>query len=942
MKRILKIFGWIAGILAILVIILIVGVKLYFNDARIREIIISSAHDKLGRDVTLDKAQVSFWGGLGVKLENVAVNNPQIMSERDRLLQAHKIELKLSMIPLLFSEYQIDKLVIESPVINLFKNNDGTTNYSFTLNDTLSKKVSDETKAAAAMVTFNQLEITDGKLKYTDDSTASNLSFNNFSLTTSLSNPYNNHYRSEGIIDVGDGSFDFGMSVKSVKMNLFWAADYDPEKKYLTLKNSGLKLGDLEFDLSGEFTHRNEKSGRFVIQSDRVEARKLFSLISADDNNLLEGFNIDGSFSLNAELIYDNSRDPSFVYTGHAVISDMMMTYADVDGELKFKNAMLDLKPNNLRFNIQDGSFNNNPLSGQFVVDNFENPYLNGDLEGEIDLVFLKPFLPAENEHILAGQTFFDLKVAGLIDSIENLDVTGEIKINNGSYSSLLMPEPIDTFTLNAYFDNRLLKVNNFESKSKRSNIAFNGRLTNLIPFMFADSSEVENMESVLDGKLKANSKLSLFQQYLPKDDNPELNGDLNLDLTLKGDIIHPTTIDAWGLILVNNGSYNDDLLAEPVRKFSGRFKSFQDSMRVEEFKANFTSSDLSVTGSLIKPFPYLLPVENLNRENLTKPVLYFSLRSNKLNVDKLFPEVVPGLQITTDSMQAEVVVDSISPVILPDIIARGDFRVDSLIYNKIDFTNMAGNMSYENRVIFCSDVTGKVYTGDISGETTVDLTDFDKPVYMGKFNATQIEADDFISHFTKFSGYIFGKFNMTGTYSAQGWEPQEFFNTLEMNSDANMQEGKIVTSGAVYKSIKSLGDYLGNGFEKEQYLKNARSKITVNNGRVMLDTMATKLGNMGDLILDGYYSFDNNVAYNGLLKLSKESSQKLRSNKGLLGAISGILTDHDNDRISLPLIVTGSIDQPDLKVDYSSLSKEVKKELLDGVGDKFKDLFKK
>jgi hypothetical protein len=39
---------------------------------------------------------------------------------------------------------------------------------------------------------------------------------------------------------------------------------------------------------------------------------------------------------------------------------------------------------------------------------------------------------------------------------------------------------------------------------------------------------------------------------------------------------------------------------------------------------------------------------------------------------------------------------------------------------------------------------------------------------------------------------------------------------------------------------------------------------------------------------------------------------------------------------------VTGTIDNPELKIDYSSLTKEAKKELLDSVGDKFKDLFKK
>ncbi len=942
MKLILKIFGWISAVIIVLSVVLIIGIKLYFNDGKIREIIVDAANEKLGREITIGKAEVSIWGGLGVKLGNVVVNNPVSMSEKDVLLQTQAIEIKLSLIPLLYSEYKIDRLSIEKPIINLFKNKDGKTNYSFALNDSLSSGASEEAKAAAALVTFNQLEIIEGHLKYSDDSTASDLNFKNFNMSSFLSIPYENHYRSRGSLEILDGSFNVGIAVNKVKMKTFWSADYDTEKKYLTLKNSGFQIGDLEFDLSGEFSHRNEKSGRFVIKSDRVEARKLFSLISADENNLLEGFDIDGSFSLNAELIYDDSREPEFVYTSNAVISDMMMTYAGVTGELKIKNAMLDLKPDNLRFNIQEGTFDNKPLSGQFVVDDFENPYLNGDLKGEIDLVFLKPFLPVENEHELSGQAKFNLKVSGLIYDVQNLDVTGDIIISNGSYASLLIPEPIDDFSLDAFFDNRLLKVNNFQSQSNRSNISFNGRLTNVIPFLFADSIEIDLIESILDGKLKADLNLGLLHSYLPQENKPEFNGDLNLDLTLKGDIVHPSTIDAWGLVLINNGSYNDALLPEPVEKFNTRLKVFPDSMRIEEFKTEFTSSDISLRGTIIKPLPYLLPIENMNRDNMTKPILNFTLNSKLLNIDKLFPEIVPGSQLSTDSFQTEIVVDSVSTIILPDIIARGDFTIDSLIYNKIDFTEVTGQMSYETRVIVCSDVTGKVFTGDFSGETKVDLTDFEIPVYTGKFNATQVEANDFISRFSKFSGHVFGKFNFSGTYNAQGWEPDEFLNSLKMDSDADMQEGKLVTSGAVFQSMKSLAENLGNGFEKEQYLKNARSKITVNDGKVMLDTMTTKLGNMGDLLLNGHYSFKNDVAYNGVLILSKEASEKLRSNKGFLKAISGILTDKENDRVSLPLMVTGTIEKPVFKIDYSSLTNAAKEDLLDGVGDKLKDLFKK
>jgi len=80
--------------------------------------------------------------------------------------------------------------------------------------------------------------------------------------------------------------------------------------------------------------------------------------------------------------------------------------------------------------------------------------------------------------------------------------------------------------------------------------------------------------------------------------------------------------------------------------------------------------------------------------------------------------------------------------------------------------------------------------------------------------------------------------------------------NSLSVTSAADMKSGKLVTSGAVYSTLSSLAGKVGDSFDKEQALKDVSTAIKVQDGKVMLDQMTSSLGNVGDVSMDGFYSF--------------------------------------------------------------------------------------
>lgn len=950
MKKLLKILGFVAAGFVVLIFILVLCAILFFPTERAKMMAIERSSEALGQEVVIDDVKLSFWGGLGIKLYGVRIGNPSCMTDEDDLLKADVIDVKLSILPLLSKEYRVKRLIIDKPKISMRRLSDGCDNFSFADTGALSAKdqppsaAPAEAKAAMAALSFDQLEIRNGILQYANDKSGDTVRLSKFNLVTNLENPRKDAYHSEGGFSVNEISLSGDMPLPPVEVSLDWTADYDANQKYLSLKEAELGIGRLNLDLDGDLSHEgNNLKARASIRSGKINVDDLLSLVSPERLVVLEDFDINGDFSLNADVNYKRGQERPLSYSGTATITDMKVGYVEIDGELQCERTLLDFKPDNIRMIIEEGTFNGKPLKGNFVVNDFDDPTINADVAGELDLVFLKPFLPIDDNHNLAGGATLDVKLFGKVNELEKIDISGNIKIPNGRYSSSLLPEPIDSFLLDAYFDRRVLRIKQFGALSKSCQLSFSGRITDLVPYIVEDSAKAEQMKIGLDGKLHSSLNLDILNGYLPPEGSPKLTGKLEMEIAVIGDMNHPTTLKPRGTVSVTDGYYSDTLIAEPIRKWQAKLRVVPDTVYIDELKAQFVSSNLSLHGTFVKPIPYLLPFEGINRSRFEKPLLLFELTSSRFNVDSLFPEAVPGIsEKIDDETTTEIAIDSVSPVMLPDIVAKGQFSLDTLVYCRVDFTGVTGDLTYSDRKVVCSDVVGKVYSGDVSGHTTIDLANFELPMYKGTFRATQIEADDFIRRFTKFGGHLFGKFDLSGDYQAKGWESDKFLNSLSMNSKAQMQNGRIVTSGAIYKTLSMLADQVGSNISKEQTLKDARTNITVRDGKVRLDTLLTSLGNVGDIILDGYYSFNNDVSYSGNILLSAKTTERMKSNKGLLGTLSGLLNDRHSNRIALPFTVSGTINHPTAKIDYSALSKKAGENLVEDAGKKLLDLFKK
>jgi len=928
MKKFTRILIWTAGILVALIVVAVILLKIFLPVEKIKALAIEQGTARLGREIAVEGLDLSIWGGLGVELQKVRVGNPAGF-EGDHFLTAEKVDLKLQLWPLIFGDFRVDRLVIEKPNVNLVKTRSGLVNYSFPVDTTLvpeqARGIPAEGQAAAMVVSFEELEIKGGLLSYRDDSTGQSLRIVGLNLASSLAYPHSGLYQSAGRLQADTVLASTEKPYPPVSVDLNYRAAFDLPTGTLNIENVNARINALLLKFSGQLVGLPKfKSASFNMETDQVAIADVLSLLPPEKLTKLSDYNVAGNFTLDFSLSFPLSpTDSSWSYTGTVALSDLRMSGKNIPGELAFKKCFVDINPDKLRLNIEEGSFDNQPLKGYLTVENFKYPVISGELAGELDLALIQPFLPAKQAHRVSGRSKFDLKFSGPIKNVDSLAFSGDFSVTNGKYQSALVPEPIETFELDAYLDRRLVNVRRLDCRFPSGHLMLKGRVTDLVPYILADSALKHTVSPTVEADLQGKVDLAMAQRYLPTSGNPQLSGEMALDVSVITSIGDLSGLRSRGRIDITRATYTDSLLPEPIEQFDAVMLLKPDTIEISSLNAKFRSSDVSLKGQLIRPFPYFLPILTLKRDTLPKPLLLFDLTSHRFNTDRLFPEAVPG---SGDS--ARLVVDSVSPVILPDIDGRGTVHADTVVYCKVEFTDVTAKVRIANRRIECYDATGRVYTGTVTGETAIDLSDFERPKYTGQFTASQVEADDFVSRFSKFSGILYGKADFAGSYNAVGWEPKDFLNSLTLDGNLNVKSGRLVMSGNVLSSFSELATKLGKSLDKEQPLRDLASGVIVRNGRVFTDSLLSRLGNVGDMSLIGSYGFDESLDYNGSVMLSDVSANQL-------GGLGKLLGQKETRKMRVPFTITGTIRSPKVEIDYTALGKQVGENLLNQAVDR-------
>ncbi|MEW5795403.1 MAG: AsmA family protein, partial [Candidatus Zixiibacteriota bacterium] len=469
MKKFAKILLWVAGVFVVLLLLLVLAVKLFLPVETIKAMAVEKGTAALGRPIAVGGLDISIWGGFGVELQQVQMGNPAGF-DSTAFLTAEKIDLKMQLLPLLSGDIRFDRLVIERPVVRMLKVESGDMNYTFAPADTTAipeeaKAIPPEGQAAALAISFEALEIKDGAVSFRDDSTATMIDITGLDLTSSLAYPREGMYEGWGRLVANTIKVQREKPLPMLALEMNYRAAYDLSERTLTVENITASINQLPVKLSGIVTGLPDiATASLNVSSDQIALADALSLLSAEQRAKLADYTLSGDFAVDVDLSYDSAEAKAgWLYTGSMALSDVRMRGRKFPGELAFKRCLVDFDPNKLRLNIEEGSFDKQPLKGYLTVEDFANPRIAGELAGSMDLAIAAPFLPAGQSHDLAGRSKFDLKFSGPVRDVEALAFSGDLTVSSGKYNSKLVPEPIESFELDAFLDQRVVNIRRLE-----------------------------------------------------------------------------------------------------------------------------------------------------------------------------------------------------------------------------------------------------------------------------------------------------------------------------------------------------------------------------------------------------------------------------------------------------------------------------------------------
>jgi hypothetical protein len=531
-------------------------------------------------------------------------------------------------------------------------------------------------------------------------------------------------------------------------------------------------------------------------------------------------------------------------------------------------------------------------------------------------LLYIPPSESFDRDKLrLSGKLSGELEARMEFDSARKPYFSGSFRINDMSVGYLNVSNRI-------YFESLSLK---FDTDS----VSFASGGGQLAEERFQLSGMIRNWDDpVFRISTKGAYAMVGLLPFLDSAYDHEISGRARFDIQISGQQSKWIDAQIRGAASIDNLFYNNDSLTSPLERLDMMVSFKRKGVTIDSLYAEYPGVRLIMTGSLKNGFAHFVQPQKGHK----KPYLDYNLYAPVVNYDILIPEEEE--ESAAAGMAAEGASgEAAAPIFLPDIEAGGSVRADTFKFRGVEFTELTAEVSYSDGIITYKNASGRLYTGNVASEGTVDINDMYQPAIGCSFAGSDIEANDFMARFADIDGHLFGKMNLNGSLTGRGSELDDFVRSLNADGNLSMKEGRLVN----FDLITNMANQFGFKTFEEEKIGDLSMAVKIREGKLILD--GTRLfSGMGDWNIDGTVAFiDKNLDLRVGLYLSEQYSK----NFNLFG---GLLQD-DKGRVRLNFNISGPYDRPtisNISTDNEVVKEKAKDALKKEAEKLIKDIFKK
>ncbi|MDX1585908.1 MAG: AsmA-like C-terminal region-containing protein, partial [Balneolaceae bacterium] len=981
-----------------------------------------------GREVQVETMSLTFFStfpqpGLSISKMSVPGDTPE-----DTLVSLDNLVVGVKLFSLFGDEISINEVILDKPKFTYRIYPDSTTNLDFLFET----EAEEDTTASGYAVNVPYFEIINGNFGYMDETTATDLRFQDLNATIALR--YADLIESTVDMELGGLYATVGSTryAEGLPLSLSQSSIINLEEETVNLSSGTFSIRGLGLDLSGSISDwsnaanvnlnfstssdnfgellrlvpaqyheqieeletrgtlamqgnvsgalNSEELPRFnasilvengylknpdlpqAIEDIQLNAKASNELITVENINAKAGSNTlsgngtlenpldeNGAFSFSVKSNVDLSTISSFYDIGQFDIEEMSgQMNLDATGqgnrakpEAARFNADVRLTNGTLKYRgvpktIQDININAKADQDLVTISNFNlaatpntfslkgtirqplqeaNRTINLDTNLRFDLASLKDFYPISEDTLeMNGLLTAQATLDGKADQIERSVKSGSITLKNGFLFYKPLGNPIRDITFESVLEGAKMTITEAGFRSGENNLKVGGLITN---YLGEDRS--------VDLKLEGFALLNQITNYYDLEPTiTSLDGSARLNLRAQGRPDTPAEMNFIGRLDINNMNMDGEGMVQPISNLNGMLKLSPASASLDSLSFNFGNSDMLISGSLENYREYFKEKEV---RNIT-PLLKGSYYSQFLNVDEIID--------WSDTTGANEPV----PIDLPDLNSTVTAGVDRMLITGVNIRNLKARASTTPTQIQLNEAAAEMFEGKATGSLTWDVPKPDSTMITFNGSLQGVRAERFFEEYkvlgpkSRIHEYISGAFSSDlEYYSALNRFLDPVIGTTEMDGNFGMTKSRLKNHPLQLRIASML-----NAQELESVsLDEWKSTYTVSDTVLTLKNLRLTSSDVGLELNGTQHLVSQRINYQMKLLLPARFKK----------AISSILTTQatealtqENGSIMMPLRVTGTLNNPNVKPDEEVIKPIIQKYLKDKAGNALKKLF--
>lgn len=565
-------------------VILVIGLNLYFTDERLKNTVLPYMNDAVGRPVQVETMSLSFFTTFphpGVEINNMYIPGD---AEEDTLLALDRMVAGVELFPLFSDEINVTELVFNRPRFTYKVYEDSTSNLDFLLE----QEEADTTQSGGYTINIPYFEISNGYLGYQDFTSNTSARFDDFDGDLSLA--YADSIDSS--IDVEVGSFhatvDSVNYVDGIPLSLTEESTIYTEQEIINLKEGTFAIRGLEMDLTGSLSNWGEA---FTVDLQFNSSSDNFGdlLRLMPENEYTRGLETEGSLDLGGTIRgpITEEADPDFnirinVRDGYLKDPDLPQPVQNIQIVANATNELVTIDT----LNAIAGA-NSVTASGTLEEPLEDTGTFNMDFVADVDLSTVKDFYDISEFGVeqLGGQFDVDANAAGTLDQPEQARFNGRAIIADGLLKYEDVPKAITNINVNASGTHDLLTIRSLSLQAAQNSLSAEGDIQNLLD---DNTRRINNMNTNL------RFDLATLKDFYPIDeDTLQLAGMLTAQATLNGKADQIERAVQSGSINLKNGLVDYKEFDAPFRNIT--LESVLEGPRMTIVEGRFSSGDNNV-----------------------------------------------------------------------------------------------------------------------------------------------------------------------------------------------------------------------------------------------------------------------------------------------------------------------------------------------------------